>query len=212
MKTRTAADGTILSYEVDICIPGKGSYRSTRHLRLMRKYNVPLMAENEDNEVADSSIPDSADFRMNGSVPTSPSKTADRRITRSYKNKQHQLMAARQVGILPESEPKAQNEVHGDTEVAVSAERSSHGGVRSWSYVTDSRYKGLRVGGSLPRLGSMALDTSKKTCRYLHIGYSIVTTLVIFIQAICQGFLFRFLIGGEWSLPLRGGPNPKVGE
>ena len=75
VETRTAADGTILSYEVDICIPGKGSYRSTRHLRLMRKYNVPLMAENEDNEVADSSIPDSADFRMNGSVPTSPSKS-----------------------------------------------------------------------------------------------------------------------------------------
>ena len=70
---------------------------------------------------------------MNGSVSNSPSKTADRRITRSYKNKQDQLMAARRVGILPDSEPKVQNEVCGDTEVAVSAERSSHGGMRSWS-------------------------------------------------------------------------------
>ena len=93
----------------------------------MRKYNVPLMAESDDNKVADSLVPDSADFRMNGSVPTSPSKTADRRITRSYKNKQDQLMAARRVGILPESESKVQNEELGDTEVAISAERHSHG-------------------------------------------------------------------------------------
>ena len=93
---RTAADGTILSYEVDISIPGKGSYRSTRHRRFMRKYNVPdsnssvpdnsLMVESDDNEIADSLVPDKADFRMNGSGSHSPSKTADRMITRSYKN------------------------------------------------------------------------------------------------------------------------------
>ena len=98
-------------------------------------------------------------------------------------------MAARRVGILPDSEPKVQNEVCGDTEVAVSAERSSHGGVRSLSYVTNSRYKGLREGGSLPRVGIIALDTCKKTCRYLHIGYSIIATLVILIQAICLGMM-----------------------
>ena len=98
-------------------------------------------------------------------------------------------MSARRVGILPESESKVQNEELGDTEVAVSAERSSHGGMRSWGYVTDSRCQGLRVGGSLSRLGSMGLETCKTTCRYLHIGYSIVATLVIFIQAICLGMM-----------------------
>ena len=96
-------------------------------------------------------------------------------------------MAARRVGILPDSEHKVRNEEV--TEVTVSAERSSHGGMRSWSYVTNSRYKGLREGGSLSRVGIMALDTCKKTCRYLHIGYSIIATLVILIQAICLGMM-----------------------
>ena len=85
MEARTAADGTILSYEVDICIPGKGSYRSTRHWRFMRKYNVPLMAESDDTKVDDSLVPDTADTRMNDSVPNSSIETADRRITRSWK-------------------------------------------------------------------------------------------------------------------------------
>ena len=95
METLTAADGTILSYEVDISIPGKGSYRSTRHRRFMRKYNVSdsdsavpdnsLMVESDDSEVADSLVSDRADFRMNGSGSNSPSKTADRMVTRSYK-------------------------------------------------------------------------------------------------------------------------------
>ena len=93
------------------------------------------------------------------------------------------------MGIFPDSEPKEQNEECGDTEVTVSAERSSHGGMRSWSYVTNSRYKGLREGGSLSRVGIMALDTCKKTCRYLHIGFSIIATLVILIQAICLGMM-----------------------
>ena len=95
-------------------------------------------------------------------------------------------MAARRVGILPDSDHKVRNEEGGDTEVTVSAERSSHGEMQSWSCVTNSHYKGLREGGPL---GIMALDNCKKACRYLHIGYSIIATLVILIQAICLGML-----------------------
>ena len=207
VSPRTAADGTILSYEVEISIPGKGSYRSTRHRRFMRKYNLPdsdsalpdnsdsnsdsavpdnsLRVESDDSEVADSLIPDRADLRMNGSGSNSSPKTADRMVTRSYKKKEGQLMAARRVGILPDSDHKVQNEEGGNTEVTVSAE-SSHVGMQSWSCVTNSHYKGLREGGSI---GIMALDTCKRVCRYLHIGYSIIATLVILVQAICLGML-----------------------
>ena len=123
---------------------------------------------------------------MNGSGSNISPKTADRMVTRSYKKKQGQLMAARRVGISPDSDHKVQNEEGGDTEVTVSAERSSHVGMQSWSCVTNSHYKGLREGGSI---GIMALDTCKKACRYLHIGYSIIATLVILIQAICLGMM-----------------------
>ena len=95
MSPRTAADGTILSYEVEISIPGKGSYRSTRHRRFMRKYNLPdsdsavpdnsLRVESDDSEVADSISPDRADIKMNGSGSNISPKTADRMVTRSYK-------------------------------------------------------------------------------------------------------------------------------
>ena len=97
MSPRTAADGTILSYEVEISIPGKGSYRSTRHRRFMRKYNLPgsdsgsdsdsavsdnsLRLESDDIENADSR----ADIIMNGSRSNISPKTADRMVTRSYK-------------------------------------------------------------------------------------------------------------------------------
>ena len=94
-------------------------------------------------------------------------------------------MAARRVGILPDSDHKVQNEEGGNTEVTVSAE-SSHVGRQSWSGVTNSHYKGLGEGGSI---GIMALDTCKKVCRYLHIGYSIIATLVILIQAVCLGMM-----------------------
>ena len=93
VSPRMAADGTILSYEVEISIPGKGSYRSTRHRRFMRKYNLPdsdsavsdnsLRLESDDIEVADSR----ADIRMNGSGSNISPKTADRMVTRSYKKK-----------------------------------------------------------------------------------------------------------------------------
>ena len=118
VSPRTAADGTILSYEVEISIPGKGSYRSTRHRRFMRKYNLPdsdsdsavsdnsLRLESDDIEIADSR----ADIRMNGSGSNISPKTADRMVTRSYKKKQ--LMTAKKIGIgsLPDSDHKVQNE------------------------------------------------------------------------------------------------------
>ena len=69
----------------------KGSYKSTRHRRFMRKYNIPdsdsavpdnsLMVESDDSEFADSIVPDRADLRMNGSGSNSPSKTVDRMVT-----------------------------------------------------------------------------------------------------------------------------------
>ena len=106
METRTAADGTILSYEVDISIPGKESYRSTRHRRFMRKYNVPnsdsavpdssLRVESDDSEVADSLIPD----RMNGSGSNSSPKTTDRMVTRSYKKKTGSINVCKESGKL----------------------------------------------------------------------------------------------------------------
>ena len=43
------------------------------------------MVESDDSEVADSLVPDRADFRMNGSGSNSPPNTADRMVTRSYK-------------------------------------------------------------------------------------------------------------------------------
>merc|ERR1712240_553419 len=191
VSPRTAADGTILSYEVEISIPGKGSYRSTRHRRFMRKYNLPdsdsdsavsdnsLRLGSDDIEIADSR----ADIRMNGSGSNISPKTADRMVTRSYKKKQ--LMTAKKIGIgsLPDSDHKVQNEEGSNTEITVSAE-SSHVGRQSWSGVTNSHYKGLGERGSI---GIMALNTCKKVCQYLHIGYSIFATLVIIILGVCLG-------------------------
>ena len=65
--------------------PGKGKHEASE---IMRKMNVPLMAETDDNKVDNSLVPDNAVFRMNYSVPTSSLKRADRRITRSWKKKQ----------------------------------------------------------------------------------------------------------------------------
>ena len=98
-------------------------------------------------------------------------------------------MAARPVVILPESESKVQNEELVDTGVAVSAERRSQGGMWSWGYVASSRCQGLRLGGSLSKLGSMCQETCKTTCKFLLIGYSLLATLVIIIQAICLGMM-----------------------
>ena len=140
--------------------------------------NVPLMAESDDTKVDDSLVPDNADTKMNDSVPNSSIETADRRITRSWKKKHDQLLEARRVSILPESE--VQNEELGNTEVVESAESRSHRGMRSGAYVANSLCQSWRVGGSLSKLGIMC----KETCKSLLIGYSLLATLVIIILSI----------------------------
>ena len=176
LSPRTAADGTILSYEVEINVPGGGSYKSTRHRRFMRRYVPESDAASSDSESnPDLAVPSSlrsenddieaVDIGMNGSNSNN-SPNADRMVTRAFKRKQGHLMNAKKVRTLPDS--------------AV----GSHVGVQGCRWVTTSHYGVLREGGPLV---NMALDACKRVCKYLHLGYSIMATIVIVIQAICLG-------------------------
>ena len=105
-------------------------------------------------------------------------------VTRAFKRKQGHLMTAKKVRMLPDSDIRVQNEEGSrNIEFTVSAE-SSHVGMQGCSWVTNSHYGVLREGGPLV---TMALDTCKRVCKYLHLGYSIIATIVIVIQAICLG-------------------------
>ena len=150
VSPHTAADGTILSYEVEINVPGRGSYRSTRHRRFMRRYSLPesdaaIPDDSESN--SDLAVPsnslrsenddiEAADIEMNGSNSNTSPKS-DRMVTRAFKRKQGHLMTAKKVRMLPDSDIRVQNEEGSNIEFTVSAE-SSHIGMQGCSLALDA--------------------------------------------------------------------------